>query len=121
MPRSCLQCSAPLLGRSDKLFCSAKCKNTYHYAKRLPKPSVIQEVDGILHKNHELLQQVFTGEKTDKLKLPRMLLDKMGFNFNYHTGTYVNRQGKTYHYVYDFAWMEFSMQEVLLVRRTAKR
>lgn len=115
--RKCKHCGNPLQGRSDKVFCSVKCKNDSNYAKRNGKNSIIEEVDGILHRNHDILTQIFQGEKSNKIKVPRLLLDKMGFKFNYHTGIYTNRQEKTYHYIYDFAWMEFSMQEILLIRR----
>ncbi len=32
-------------------------------------------------------------------------------------GTYLNKEGKTYRIVYDFAWMDFSDQKVLIVRK----
>ena len=35
----------------------------------------------------------------------------------YITHYYKNSQGKTYNYVYDFAWMEFSDNEILIVRK----
>ncbi|MEM7371786.1 MAG: hypothetical protein AAF587_24435 [Bacteroidota bacterium] len=47
-------------------------------------------------------------------------MDKKKFNFNYYTGSYVNSCGKQYYYVYDFAWMEFSDQEVLIFKRQGR-
>lgn len=60
------------------------------------------------------------GEKRNKMTIARLELAKMGFNFDYITGIYANRQGKAYHNVYDFAWMEFSTQEILIVRGKRK-
>jgi hypothetical protein len=57
------------------------------------------------------------GEKRKKMMIDRLELDKMGFNFTYITRIYLNKEGKTYHYVYDFAWMEFSKQEVLIIKK----
>lgn len=50
--------------------------------------------------------------------VPRILLDKMGFHFHYCTACYVNKQQKLYRYVYDYGWMEFSSQDILLIRNT---
>ncbi|MEZ5044112.1 MAG: hypothetical protein R2828_29735 [Saprospiraceae bacterium] len=52
-------------------------------------------------------------EKKNKLMVPRLLLDKMGFHFHYCTGCYINNQGKLYYYIYNYAWMEFSTQELI--------
>jgi hypothetical protein len=57
------------------------------------------------------------GEDKCKIKIPRIILDRKKFNYDYFTGTYVNSRGNTYHHVYDFSWMIFSDQEVLIVRR----
>ena len=32
----------------------------------------------------------------------------------------MDKQGKPYHYVYDFGWMAFSDQEILIVRKKEK-
>ena len=57
------------------------------------------------------------GEKRNKMMAGRLELTKMGFHFDYITGIYTNKEGKMYHNVYDFAWMEFSTQEILIVRK----
>ena len=57
------------------------------------------------------------GEKRNKMTIARLELTQMGFNFDFITGIYTNKQGKMYHNVYDFAWMAFSTQEILIVRR----
>ena len=50
-------------------------------------------------------------------KVPRLDLELRNFNFNYITGYYINKHGKVYHYVYDYAWMEFSTQEIMIVKK----
>jgi hypothetical protein len=47
----------------------------------------------------------------------RMILTKSKFRFEFHTGHYLNKQGKTYWLIYDYAWMEFSDQKILVVRK----
>ncbi len=47
----------------------------------------------------------------------RSELVKKKFQFKYLTHYNVNKQGKTYNHIYDFAWMEFSDDEILIVRQ----
>lgn len=62
------------------------------------------------------MESIFSNEKKDKLMVPRILLDKMGFHYPYCTGCYFNNQKKLYRYIYNFAWMEFSDQKIMLIR-----
>ncbi len=116
MARACLNCGIKLQGRADKKYCSLSCKNAFNATQRRQTRSVTRDVDRILHRNHEILQTIM-GEKRKKMMIARLELTKMGFHFDYLTGIYTNRQGKTYHNVYDFAWMEFSNQEILIIKR----
>ena len=116
MNRQCEQCGNPLAGRSDKRFCSVKCKNDFYSSQRRETRFATREVDQILHRNREILQTIM-GEKRNKMTIARLELTQMGFNFDFITGIYSNKQGKMYHNVYDFAWMAFSTQEILIVRR----
>jgi hypothetical protein len=57
------------------------------------------------------------GKNSQQKKVDRLELEKKKFRFNYFTRSYTNNRGKTYYYVYDFAWMDFSSQEVLIIRK----
>jgi len=57
------------------------------------------------------------GKNSKQKKIDGKILDRKKFNRNYITGYYINSKEKMYHLVYDFAWMEFSDGEVLIVRR----
>ncbi len=118
---TCQHCSKKMVGRSDKRFCSIKCKNGYHRQIKLQSKSVVDEIDNILHRNHAICLEVMKKEKTEKIKIPKLVLEKMGFSFHYYTGSYLNNQNKMYYYIYDFQWMEFSTQEVLLFKSDYKR
>lgn len=115
--RRCRLCKGLFSGRSDKLFCTIACKNEYHVRLRRATAYTVRETDKILHRNRSILLEVMGKNKTQK-KVDRLILEKKKFRFNYFTGTYVNSRGKTYHYLYDFAWMTFSDQEVLITRRS---
>jgi len=50
-------------------------------------------------------------------KVARIVLEKKKFRFKYHTHFHINSKGKTFHFIYDLAWMEFSDDEILIVRK----
>jgi hypothetical protein len=55
---------------------------------------------------------------TKKITIDRDILDRTGFKYNFHTSHYLNKEGKIYWLVYDYAWMEFSDGKVLLIRKS---
>jgi len=112
---TCKICSKNLVGRRDKIFCSIKCKNFYHVNLRKATAVVVQELDAILHRNRSILLEIM-GKKKIQYKIMRLVLEKKKFQFKYHTHQNTNSQGKIYHYIYDFAWMEFSSDEILIVK-----
>ena len=105
-----------MVGRNDKLFCSVKCKNYYHVNLRKATAIEVKVIDTILHRNRSILLEVL-GKRKGQIKVERVVLEKKKFTFKYHTHLHMNSKGKTYHYVYDFAWMEFSNDEILIVRK----
>lgn len=116
--RKCKFCNASYTGRFDKIFCSLKCKNDYHVLLRRDTDtnSEVKRVDKILHRNRSILVELINDNKVQK-KVPRALLDKKAFKYDYHTGRYINSRNKVYHYIYDFGWMEFNKGEILIIRR----
>jgi len=114
--RKCKICSNAIIGRSDKLFCSVKCKNYYHTNLRRVTNDAVGEINKILHRNRSILLEILGKHKTQK-KIKRIVFDRKKFNFKYHTHLIRNKQGKLFFYVYDFAWMEFSDNEILIVRK----
>ena len=116
MPK-CKICSKMINGRSDKKFCSVKCKNYYHTnLRRVNENEVkVKEIDTILHRNRSILLEILSKTGRQK-KVPRIVLDRMNFNYTYYTHTIINSVGKTFFYVYDLAYMTFSDNEVLIVR-----
>ena len=56
-----------------------------------------------------------------KVQYDRIVLERAGFQFNYHTSSYVNSRNKRYFYLYDYAWMEFSTREIMIIRKKEKK
>jgi len=115
----CKICSKILVGRSDKKFCSVRCKNYYHINLRKATSLVVKDINKVLHRNRSILLEILGKNKT-QLKVARIVLEKKKFNFKYHTHYNINSRGKTYFHIYDMAWMCFSDDEVLIVRKRNK-
>jgi len=90
----------------------------HHFAPRRDTRDAVAEVDGCPHRNREILATL-PGNAV-KVELDRLVLTRTGFRYEYHTGTCLNKEGKTYRLVDDCAWVNFSDQKILVVRRKAK-
>jgi len=116
MKKNCKICQKEFYGRTVKTFCSVACKNDYNKRLRRVTKDASKEIDHILHRNRSILLEVMGKYKT-QLTVERIVLDKKKFNFSYLTGYSINNKGKTYHHVYDFSYMVFSSQRILIVRK----
>ena len=116
MKTECQQCGKPIRGRTDKKFCDSNCKNTFNFAKRRETRNEVKEIDNYLHRNREILATLMGESK--KEMFDRTVLTRAKFRWEYMTGIYKNKQDKWYHLVYDFAWMEFTDQRILVVRKS---
>jgi hypothetical protein len=112
----CKICKKTIIGRSDKIFCSVQCKNDYHTHLRRVNQQAVQNIDIILHRNRSILLEIL-GKNKVQAKVNRIVLEKKKFLFKYHTHMHVNSKGKTYYHLYDFAYMEFSDDSILIVKR----
>lgn len=114
--KKCKLCKSSVHGRSDKIFCSTTCKAIYHRKLNQATIKATRNTDKILHRNRSILLEIM-GKSTSKKQIDKYVLDKKNFRFDYMTGFYENSQGKRYHIVYDFAWMQFSKGNLLIIRR----
>jgi len=103
-------------GRSDKLFCNVNCKNNYHRNLRRLTQQEAMKIDRMLHRNHGILFELMKNHKK-QIKIPRNILEQKKFRFQYHTHCITNSKGKIYHYIYNYAWMSFSDDEILIIKK----
>jgi len=117
MKLNCKMCKQSFVGRSDKIFCSVACKSMYHRKLNKVTSEASYRIDNILHRNRSILLEILGKHKT-QIRTERILLDKKRFNYRYFTSRTVNKNGKVYFHVYDFAYMWFSDETVLIVRKS---
>lgn len=116
MKKKCKICGKTVVGRSDKIYCSGYCKNKYHKKLRYITKIAAMEINGYLKRNYAILWELL-GENKTQVKIYRNVLAGKKFRFRYHTHLHVNSRKKTFFYIYDLAWMEFSDDEVLIIRK----
>ena len=73
--RYCLYCGAPLSGRSDKKFCQAKCKSSYHNKQVFSKHYGIEIVKS-MERNYSILKDLL---KIGISSIPIKTLQELGF------------------------------------------
>jgi len=102
--KRCRYCKTEVVGRTDKIFCTVYCKNTYHKKLKRHTSNAARSIDKILHRNRSILQELL-GKKISYLETSRDVLDSKRFNFDYVTGYHLNSRNKIVNYVYDFSWI----------------
>ncbi|MFZ1750245.1 MAG: hypothetical protein WAU01_08645 [Saprospiraceae bacterium] len=115
LERKCKMCKTSISGRRDKVFCSVRCKSDYHEKLTKVTREASERVDKILHRNRSILLEIM-GKSSIQKKVVKAILDSKKFHFGYITHYHLNAQNKMVHYVYDFSYIVFSDQEVLIKR-----
>jgi hypothetical protein len=119
MDKTCLTCNKELRGRIDKKFCDDYCRNNYNNQLNSDATNLIRNINNILRKNRRILYHLLVAK--DTAKATRDQLIQKGFNFNYYTNIYTNKQGNVYHFVYDYGYMATSPEWLLIVHRKDER
>lgn len=114
MKKQCIECGDEFTGRIDKKFCSDQCRNTYNNNQNKDAINYVRNVNNILRKNRRILSELNPGGKA---KVMKSQLAAKGYNFNYHTGIYHTKTGKTYIYCYDYGYFEIEKDYLMLVMK----
>jgi len=116
MPESieklCLNCGNTFRGRGDKKYCSDQCRSTHHNKLNSYRANPVRTVNNILRKNRRILCKLNPGGKA---KVHHERLRAEGFNFSYHTSTFVNQSGAQYHFCYEQGYRLIENDYYLLV------
>lgn len=100
--KKCPICSAIIKGRSDKKFCSTKCKSIQQYEKRQEKEAFYLKVDKQLKINRKLLKRY---NKSGFTTIRKKELTLEGFNPKFFTHYWKNQKGEVYLFCYDFGFL----------------
>lgn len=98
--RFCPICGTQLKGRSDKKFCSDKCRNI-HFNRNKQKLDCINIINRTLKRNRKILEELNPGGTT---LVHKSILTNKGFDFNYYTSTELSKSGGIQVYCYDYGY-----------------
>ena len=99
----CLQCGEKIIGRIDKKFCDAQCRNSFNNKIKRKNEKQIIEINRILRRNRKILKQFNPEGKTTVRK---EYLDKLKFDFKFHTHTFTTSNSNTYKFCYEYGYLE---------------
>ena len=108
----CLDCGNRLNGRSDKKFCSDYCRNSYHNQRNHMENNYMRRINYVLHKNRRILLHL---NPTGKVKIHRSVLLTRGFDFNFITSIYKNKNGMVYYFCYEQGYLPLNPEYFALV------
>lgn len=101
--RNCPECGDKIIGRSDKKFCSDQCRNTFNNKLNSDVSNTVRNINNILRKNRRILQSL--TKQSGKTMVSKDILLSKGFNFTYHTHTYITKKGVNYHFCYEHGYL----------------
>jgi len=114
MKRTCPECGEPIVGRTDKVFCSDQCRNTYNNKQNRDSTNYMRKVNGILRRNRQILHDLVPE---DKHTVHKDTLVKKGFDFSFFTNIYTTKTGKVYYFCYEMGYLPIENEFFSLVRR----
>ncbi len=103
MERKCLDCGDTIRGRADKKFCSDQCRNNYNNRLNRDSNNFVRNVHGLLRKNRRILADLYTEGKA---KVHKDALYALGYNFSFFTHVIQSKDGKKYHYCFEYGYSE---------------
>ncbi|SNT37098.1 hypothetical protein SAMN05421640_3611 [Ekhidna lutea] len=99
-PKQCLQCGNPLVGRADKKFCDAYCRNSYNNQHKAAEEQYIMMVNSQIRRNRRILKDLCPEGKSTVRK---EVLDRLGYDYRYFSSIFKSQFGP-YYLVYDYGF-----------------
>ena len=101
--KKCPICTAVVKGRTDKIFCSTKCKSIDQYEKRQETEAFYLTVEKQLRTNRKILKKY---NKSGFTTIRKSELIDLGFNPNFFTHYWKNQKGDVYLFVYEYGFLK---------------
>lgn len=100
--KTCPICGTSVKGRSDKKFCSVKCRSINQYEKRQKTEAFYLQVDRQLKINRKLLKKY---NRSGYTTIRKKVLIEEGFNPKFFTHYWKNQKGDVYLFVYEYGFL----------------
>lgn len=116
--QKCRACNLRIKGRSDKKFCNDQCRTAFHNQQRRQTLQYTRTINAILRKNRSVLATLTSRQKVDN-HVSKYQLERMGFNFTYHTHTYLSSTGKLYYFCYEHGYLPLENGYFALISKSS--
>jgi predicted nucleic acid-binding Zn ribbon protein len=110
--KHCIQCGEKMVGRLDKKFCDAQCRNNYNNKIKRKSEKMIIDINRLLRRNRKILKQFNPEGKTT---IRKEYLEKLNFEFNFHTHTFTTKNNNTYIFCHEYGYLEIENGEKVLI------
>jgi len=100
---NCYECKKPILGRSDKRFCSSYCRSSWHNKKYQIDRRNVRRINTILRKNRQILLSLLEESHS---KVTSQYLLELGFNFGFYTSIDLQGEPDECRYCYDVGYLK---------------
>ncbi len=115
--KECVFCSDPLVGRVDKKFCDAYCRNSHNNLSKSADELEIKAINRQLRLNRRILKSLCPEGKAT---IRKTILSNLGFDFSKFSSIYPT-SGKAYYLIYDYGFMPIyekeTIEKVLIIKR----
>lgn len=100
---TCPICNSIVKGRTDKIFCSTKCKSIDQYEKRQRTEAFYFKVEKHLRTNRKVLKKY---NKSGFTTIRKSKLIEEGFNPKFFTHYWKNSKGEVYLFVFEYGFLK---------------
>jgi len=111
MNGACAECGNPIVGRSDKKFCSDQCRYMFNNRQKQDKEKEVLRINSILRKNRTVLK---TLSPIGKTTVRKEVLASLNFNFRYFTNIY-NTKNMVYYFCYEYGYAYLPDDKALII------
>lgn len=114
---SCPICKSPVIGRSDKKYCSDYCRAMANRDQRIKSEEKFAVTNSILRHNRNVLNKLCPHGKA---MVERHIMESLGYNFNFFTSVLITSSKTIYYTCYDYAFTpvnDAGKAKAIIVRR----
>lgn len=115
----CLQCNKTLIGRLDKKFCDAYCRNAYNNKVKRGDEQMINQQNSQLRRNRRILK---TLSPVGKSTVRKEVMASMGYDFATFTSMFRTSPGNVYYMCYEYGFLPIidknGVQKAVIINRS---
>ena len=114
---SCPICNGPLIGRSDKKYCSDQCRYLANNKHKIETEKPIIDINKALRKNRSILKKLCP---VGKAVIRKEVLDELGYDVKVFSSIFVTSNKEVYYICYDYAFtplLENNIKKALIVTK----